>query len=97
MSSFYLDWAGLAVSLFTTISLLWLGLTILLNGNRRAAGTWLIGVGMLLGAAFFTSHTWKAHCLHRPWLWCGRSGWHVGTRDGLGCGVGRSPRRHAWR
>ncbi len=53
----WLDWAGLAISLFDTISLLWLGLTILLNGNRRVVGTWLIGGGMLVGALFFTSHT----------------------------------------
>jgi len=52
-----LDWAVLAVSLFNTISLLWLGLTVLLNGDRRALGTWITGGGMLLGAVFFTSHT----------------------------------------
>lgn len=57
MAEFLLDWAGLAVSLFNTISLAWLGLTILLSGNRRVQGTWLVGGGLLLGAVFFTSHT----------------------------------------
>lgn len=55
--SFFLDWAGLAVSLFDTISLAWLGLTVLLHGHRRSLGTWLTGVGLLLGALFFVSHT----------------------------------------
>ncbi|MBN1485202.1 MAG: hypothetical protein JXA37_10805 [Chloroflexia bacterium] len=52
-----LNWAGLAVSSFNTISLFWLGLTVLLNGDRRSPGTWLTGSGLLLGAVFFTSHT----------------------------------------
>ncbi len=52
-----LDWAVLAVSFYNTISLLWLGLTVFLNGNRRSGGTWLTGGGLLLGALFFTSHT----------------------------------------
>ena len=55
--TFFLDWAGLAVSLFDTISLAWLGLTVLLHGKRRSAGTWLSGGGLLLGALFFVSHT----------------------------------------
>ena len=52
-----LTWAGLAVSFYNTISLLWLGIMVMLLGNRRSAGTWLVCVGMLLGALFFTSHT----------------------------------------
>lgn len=56
-ADFFLDWAGLAVSLFNTISLLWLGLTVLLNSDRRTVSTWLTGGGMLLGALLFTSHT----------------------------------------
>lgn len=54
---FYLDWAILAVSLFNTILLLWLGLTILLNAERRAWGIWLTGGSLLLGAGFFISHS----------------------------------------
>jgi signal transduction histidine kinase len=53
----WLDWAVLAVSFYLAISLSWLGLMVLLIGNRRAAGSWLTGGGLLLGALFFTSHT----------------------------------------
>jgi hypothetical protein len=52
-----MDWALVAVSLFNTILLLWLGLTVLLNVDRRNLGIWLMGGGLLMGAAFFTSHT----------------------------------------
>ncbi len=52
-----LSWAGLAVSFYLTLSLLWLGGMVLLIGNRRSAGTWLVSSGLLLGALFFTSHT----------------------------------------
>jgi signal transduction histidine kinase len=52
-----LDWAILAVSLFNTIVLLWLGLTVLLNARRKSWGVWLAGGGLLLGATFFISHT----------------------------------------
>jgi uncharacterized membrane protein len=54
---FLLDWAAMAVSLFNTVMLLWLGLTILLNAERRAWGIWLAGGGGLVGAAFFISHS----------------------------------------
>lgn len=54
---FALDWAIMAVSLFDTILLLWLGLTVLLNAERRTWGIWMAGGGLLLGAAFFVSHT----------------------------------------
>jgi signal transduction histidine kinase len=52
-----LDWAVLTVSFYNTISLLWLGVMVLLAGNRRSPGTWLTGGGLLTGALFFTSHT----------------------------------------
>ncbi|MBN1260374.1 MAG: hypothetical protein JXB35_06800, partial [Anaerolineae bacterium] len=52
-----LDWAGLTISFFNAISLLWLGLMVVLTGDRRSTGTWLTGAGMLLGALFFASHT----------------------------------------
>ena len=52
-----LDWATMAVSLFNTILLLWLGLTVLLNAEQRTWGIWLAGGGLLLGGAFFISHT----------------------------------------
>lgn len=54
---FTLDWALIAVSLFNTLVLLWLGLTVLLSAEQRTWGVWLIGGGMLLGGAFFISHT----------------------------------------
>lgn len=61
----FLDWAIMAVSLFNTILLLWLGLTVLLNAERRTLrqaqgkrwGVWLAGGGMLMGGAFFVSHS----------------------------------------
>lgn len=54
---FWLDWAVMAVSLFNTILLLWLGLTVLLNADRRNWGVWLMGGGLLMGAIFFISHS----------------------------------------
>jgi signal transduction histidine kinase len=54
---FWLDWAIIAVSLFNTILLMWLGLTVLLNADRRHWGVWLMGGGLLFGAIFFVSHT----------------------------------------
>jgi signal transduction histidine kinase len=53
----FLDWAIMAVSLFNTILLIWLGLTVLLNAERRTWGIWLAGGGLLMGGAFFISHT----------------------------------------
>jgi signal transduction histidine kinase len=54
---FWLDWAIIAVSIFNTILMLWLGLTVLLNADRRHWGVWLMGGGLLAGAIFFISHT----------------------------------------
>ncbi len=45
------------MSLFDTVLLLWLGLTVLLTGNRRKPATIAGGVGLLLGALFFMGHT----------------------------------------
>jgi signal transduction histidine kinase len=52
-----IDWAILALSLFNTIIMLWLGLTVLLNADRRHLGVWLMGGGLLAGALFFIAHT----------------------------------------
>lgn len=52
-----LDWASLAVSIFNTILLLWLGMTVLLNAERRTLGLWLATGQLLMGAAFFLSHS----------------------------------------
>ncbi len=40
-NNFLLDWALMAVSLFNTILPLWLGLTVLLNAERRNWSIWL--------------------------------------------------------
>lgn len=52
-----LNWAITAVSFFNTILLLWLGATVLLNAERRDWGMGLAAGGLLLGGAFFVSHT----------------------------------------
>ena len=44
----WLDWAILAMSLFNTVLQLWLGLTVLLNAERRSWGIWLASGGLLL-------------------------------------------------
>jgi signal transduction histidine kinase len=56
-SDFSLNWATLAVSIFNTILLLWLGLTVILNSEQRSLGVWIAGAGLLLGSLFFLSHT----------------------------------------
>jgi signal transduction histidine kinase len=53
---FLLDWAIMVVSLFDIILLFWLGLTVLLNAERRTWGVWMAGGGMLMGGVFFISH-----------------------------------------
>ncbi len=52
-------WFIIAISLFNLILLLWLGLTVLLNADRRrnSLGVWLAGGGLLMGEAFFICHT----------------------------------------
>lgn len=55
--NFFLNWAIMAISLINTILLIWLGLTVLFNAERRTWGSWLAGGGLLLGGLFFISHT----------------------------------------
>jgi hypothetical protein len=55
--SVLLDWAIITVSLLNAILQFWLGLTVLLNADRRTRGVWMMGSGLLFGAAFFVSHT----------------------------------------
>src|SRR5579859_4421777 len=47
---------AIALSVFSLITFLWLGLTVLLIGNRRSNVTWFGGIGLLLGAVFFLCH-----------------------------------------
>jgi signal transduction histidine kinase len=56
-SDFTLSWITLAVSIVNTILLLWLGLTVILNSERRSLGIWLASAGLLLSSLFFLSHT----------------------------------------
>ena len=54
----FLDWPILAISLFNVILLSWLGLVVLLSAERRQVwGIWLSSAGLLMGSAFFISHT----------------------------------------
>lgn len=52
-----LDWSLIALSLFNTIILFWLGLAVLLNADRRHWGTWIAGIGFLACACFFVGHS----------------------------------------
>lgn len=74
----FLDWATLAVSLFNTFLLLWLGLIVLLSAERRTWGLWLAGGSLLSGGVFFVSHS--AILGHGPSFfgWGLDFWWHVG-------------------
>lgn len=52
-----LGWAIIALSFFNLIALLWLGLTVLLNADRRTVGTWIVGGGLIMCGLFFIGHT----------------------------------------
>ncbi len=52
-----LDAATLAVSLFNTMLLLWLGIVVVSNADRRSWGIWLASSGLLCGGIFFLIHT----------------------------------------
>ncbi|MDX1664171.1 MAG: hypothetical protein R3272_10270 [Candidatus Promineifilaceae bacterium] len=52
-----LDGAATTFSLFNTLLLFWLGVTVLLNAERRTWGIWLAGIGLLSGGGFFFTHT----------------------------------------
>jgi len=54
---FLLDWSLLALSLFNTSLMLWLGLTIWLNAERRGLGIAVTSGSVLLGGVFFISHS----------------------------------------
>ena len=48
--------AAIAISVFNLMIYLWLGLTVLLNGNRQSRVTWVGGIGLLAAALFFLCH-----------------------------------------
>jgi anti-sigma regulatory factor (Ser/Thr protein kinase) len=48
--------AAIAISVFNLMTYLWLGLTVLLNGNRQSRVTWVGGIGLLAAALFFLCH-----------------------------------------
>jgi hypothetical protein len=47
---------AIAISVFNLMIYLWLGLTVLLNGNRQSRVTWIGGIGLLAAALFFLCH-----------------------------------------
>lgn len=47
---------AIGLSVFSLVTYLWLGLTVLLIGNRRSAVTWVGGLGLLMAALFFLCH-----------------------------------------
>lgn len=53
----WLDWIALAISIFNMILSLWLGLTILINAERRSLGVVLAVSGLLASAVFFFGHS----------------------------------------
>jgi len=57
IGEFFIDWPLLGVSLFNTILLIWLSLTVFLSAEHRTSGVWIISSGSMMGALFFISHT----------------------------------------
>jgi hypothetical protein len=53
---FALALAAIALSVFSLITYLWLGVTTLLMSERRSLVTWVGGLGLLFGALFFLCH-----------------------------------------
>ncbi len=54
---YFIDWLDIVLSFFNTITLLWLGVTVLLNADRRWWGAWVGAGGLLVGGIFFAGHT----------------------------------------
>lgn len=51
-----IDYSQYVLSLTNATLLLWLGLTVVLNAERRNVGVWIVGGSLLLGSAFFISY-----------------------------------------
>ena len=83
MPSTELAAALLTVSLANAVLLLWLGMTVLLNAERRTWGMWLAGGALLLGGLFFVmqgseaAYGWSSvvFAVHFQWP----LGWFIGT------------------
>jgi signal transduction histidine kinase len=52
-----LGWGVLALSTFATLLPVWLGITVLLNAERRTWGLWLAGTCLIIAGGFFAAHT----------------------------------------
>lgn len=52
-----IPWLLLTLSSFNTLLPLWLGLTVLLNAERRAWGIWLAGGSLIVTGMFFITHS----------------------------------------
>src|SRR5688572_27285684 len=52
-----LGWGVLALSTFATLLPVWLGITVLLNAERRTWGLWLAGGSLIIAGGFFAAHT----------------------------------------
>jgi len=74
--------AILTVSLANAVLLLWLGLTVLLNADRRTWGMWLAGAALVLGGLFFVAqgseagYGWVSVIFAAHFLW--PAGWFIG-------------------
>src|SRR5512143_2144882 len=55
--AFLLDAAALSISIFNTLLITWLGLTVLFNAERRTWGVMVGVAGLFAGAAFFLAHS----------------------------------------
>ncbi len=75
--------AILAVSLFNAVLLVWLGLTVLLNAERRSWGLLLTGAALLTGGAFFLLHASVAGRGLTEVTWAVHLQWPVGWFIGL--------------
>lgn len=64
----------LILSLFNTFLPLWLGLTVLLNAERRAWGVWLAGAGLIGAGIFFAAHTLLLFFQLPTWGWLSYAG-----------------------
>ncbi len=79
-----LNWALIALSLFNTISLLWLGLAVLLNAERRSWVTVATGGSMVLGGLLYAGHSTVIGRSTAAWANDLQWWWQVGALPVLG-------------